>query len=579
MIGTHIDFVLSGDLLAGYRRVLLLPKVRRRHGLSAQQIDVILLRLAENAIVRERPRSPTSAPDPGDQHLWDLPEATTGAVLVSGDARLLSALPAGRSVLGAKAFVEGCLRIPASPPWPPADLPTRLRASRRPLALEETVIPRYTRPEMAACWSEENRLRVLLEIELLACEAMAELGEVPAASARVCRERAASIDIAALPGRVAELEATLKHDVIAFLTAVNEHIGPDSRFLHMGMTSSDILDTASGVQWQQAGALLLSELDRALQIVKRRAADTKDMPCIGRTHGIHAEPMTFGLKLAGWYDDLRRARRRLATALADVSVGAISGAVGTYAFVDPRVEVHVCRALGIAPAAITHQVVSRDRHAAVFAALALLGSCIERCAVEIRHLQRTEVQEAEEAFGKGQKGSSAMPHKRNPIGSENLTGLARLLRGYAVPAEENVALWHERDISHSSVERVIAPDACIVAHTMIGRFADLVEGLVVYPENMLRNMDRLGGVHFSGRIMLCLVSHGLTRETAYAAVQRNAMAVWAEGGTLRDRLAVDAEIADKLPRAALDAAFDLEPYLRHRDAIFARVFADDGGNA
>jgi adenylosuccinate lyase len=432
------------------------------------------------------------------------------------------------------------------------------------------MIPRYTRPEMATLWSRENRFRILLEIELLACEAMAELGQVPMADARTCRERA-DFDI----DRVDELELTLKHDVIAFLTAVTETVGPAARWLHKGMTSSDVLDTASAVQFRDAGRLILQELDAALEVVERRAKETKDLVCIGRSHGIHAEPTTFGLKLAGWYDDLRRCRARVAQATDELAVGAISGAVGTYAFVDPQVEAFVCERLGLKVAAVTTQIVSRDRHADFFCALALTAAVIERCAVEIRHLQRTEVLEAEEPFTKGQKGSSAMPHKRNPILSENLTGLARLVRSYAGPALENVALWHERDISHSSVERVIGPDATTALHFMLHRFTRMMDGLVVYPENMKRNLNMLGGIHFSQRVMLTLVESGMTREEAYALVQQHAMRVWRGEGDLRSLIEADPEVESRLDAATLAEMFDLDAYIGRRDFIFQRVFSGE----
>ncbi len=431
------------------------------------------------------------------------------------------------------------------------------------------MIPRYTRPEMAAVWSEEHRLRVMLEVELLACEAMAELGQVPAEAARVCRSKA-DFDV----DRINELEKTLKHDVIAFLTSVNEHVGPEGRFLHKGMTSSDVLDTATAVQFKEAGELLLAKLDEVLAATKVRAFEHKDTPCMGRSHGIHAEPTTFGLKVAGWYDDLARARVRLAAAVEEMSVGMISGAVGTYAFVDPAVEASVCAGLGLRPVPVCTQVIPRCRHAAFFTALALLASAVERIAVEVRHLQRTEVLEAEERFTKGQKGSSAMPHKRNPILTENLTGLARLVRGYALPAMENVALWHERDISHSSVERVIGPDATIAGHFMLHRLLSVIEGLVVYPDNMRRNLDKLGGIHFSQRMMLALVESGLTREESYSVVQRHAMAVWAGEGTLRELLAADPDVVARIDDATFEAVFDEGAFLRHRDFIFHRVFGD-----
>lgn len=431
------------------------------------------------------------------------------------------------------------------------------------------MIPRYSRPEMVAIWSEENRFRIMLEIELLACEAMAELGEVPKSAAVACRERA-NFDV----DRVNELEKTLKHDVIAFLTAVNEHIGDEGRFLHKGMTSSDVLDTASAVQLKQAGELILDELDRVLDTTRRRAFEWKDTPCIGRSHGIHAEPTTFGLKLASWYDELVRGRARLRAAVTDISVGMISGAVGTYAFVNPEVEKRVCERLDMQAAPVSTQVIPRDRHAAYFAALALLASSIERFAVEVRHLQRTEVLEVEERFTKGQKGSSAMPHKRNPILSENLTGLARLVRGYAFPAMENVALWHERDISHSSVERVIGPDATTAAHFMLVRFHSVVDGLVVYPDNMKRNLDQLGGIHYSQRLMLTLVEAGMTREEAYALVQRNAMRVWQGEGDLRTLIEADTELSSRLDPQTIESVFDPDAFVRNRDHIFQRVFGD-----
>jgi len=421
---------------------------------------------------------------------------------------------------------------------------------------------------MTAIWSEENRLAIMLEIELLACEAMAELGEVPEECAIACRERALVPSLE----RVLEIEATVKHDVIAFLTAVSEQVGEDARFLHKGMTSSDVLDTSSAVQMKQAGALILAELDRVIDRVAERAHEHKYTLCIARSHGIHAEPTTFGLKLAGWHDDLVRSRARLVAAVEEVSVGMLSGAVGTYAFIDPKVEEHVCEHLGLKPVPVCSQVIPRDRHAAFFCALAQMASSIERFAVEVRHLQRTEVREVEEKFTVGQKGSSAMPHKRNPILTENLTGLARLVRSYALPAMENVALWHERDISHSSVERVIGPDATILAHFMLVRFFKVIDGLVVYPENMERNLNQLGGVHFSQRLMLALVGSGLTREAAYALVQDNAMRVWAGEGDLKALVSGDPKITSRVDAAALDAVFNNDAFVRHLDTIFNRVF-------
>jgi adenylosuccinate lyase len=432
------------------------------------------------------------------------------------------------------------------------------------------VIPRYTRPEMAAIWSDEHRFAVMLEIELLACEAMASLGQVPADAAAACRDRARVPAVS----RVLEIEATVKHDVIAFLTAVGEIVGPEARFLHKGMTSSDVLDTATAVQYRDAGRLLVQELDGALAALKARAIEHRDTICIGRSHGIHAEPTTFGWKLAGFYDELTRGRQRLLAAIEDMSVGMLSGAVGTYAFIDPRVEEYVCERLGLTPVPVCTQVIPRDRHAAFFTAMALIASSLERAAVEIRHLQRTEVREVEERFTKGQKGSSAMPHKRNPILTENLTGLCRLVRGYCIPAMEDVALWHERDISHSSVERMIGPDATVTLHFALHRFRGVIEGLVVYPENMRKNLDLLGGVHFSQRLMLALVEAGMTREDAYLVIQRNAMEVWAGAGDLRDLVGADADVTSRLDPQQIESVFDEAAFVRNVGVVFSRVFGD-----
>ncbi|MCK6526152.1 adenylosuccinate lyase [Myxococcota bacterium] len=429
------------------------------------------------------------------------------------------------------------------------------------------MIPRYTRPEMAAIWTEEARLRVMLEVEVLAVEAMAARGEVPLEAASAVRERA-DFDL----DRVHELDRELKHDVIAFLTAVAEKVGEPARFVHKGMTSSDVLDTAFAVQLVRAGELILTGVDRVMAAVRARAFEHKDTVCIGRSHGIHAEPTTFGLKLAGWYDELSRHRARIVGAVRDVAVGKLSGAVGTYAFVHPDVEARVCAALGLAPAKAATQVVSRDLHAAYFTALALLASSVEKFAVEVRHLQRTEVLEAEEPFTPGQKGSSAMPHKRNPILSENLTGLARLVRSYSIAAMEDVALWHERDISHSSVERVIAPDATILVDFMLHRLGGLVEGLVVYPENMRRNLGLLGGIFYSQRVLLALVEKGASREDAYRAVQAAAMRVWAERVPFRQAIEEDPALAGRFEPPELDALFDPSAYVAHRDEVFRRVF-------
>jgi len=429
------------------------------------------------------------------------------------------------------------------------------------------VIERYTRPEMARIWEADNRFRIWLRIELLAMEAMARKGWIPAeAMARVRRK--AAFDV----GRIAEIEKRVKHDVIAFLTSVAEHIGDDSRFLHMGMTSSDVLDTAFAVQMRQALGLLLEEARKTFEVLRARAFEHKDTVMIGRTHGVHAEPVTFGLKLALWADEMRRNMARLRRAREVISVGKISGAVGTFANVEPFVEEYVCRRLGLRPAAVSTQIVQRDRHAEVFALLAVVGSSLEKFATEIRHLQRTEVLEAEERFTEGQKGSSAMPHKRNPVLSENLCGLARLLRGYCVTALENVALWHERDISHSSAERVIAPDATIVLHFALGRFREIVEGLVVYPDRMRRNLESTHGLLFSQRVMLALAAKGLSRERAYELVQKPAMEAWRTGKSLAALLWRDRRVRALLSREEFESLFDIRYYLRNVDAIFRRVF-------
>jgi adenylosuccinate lyase len=433
------------------------------------------------------------------------------------------------------------------------------------------MISRYSRPEMTALWTAEARYARWLEVELTACEAMAEEGLVPKEAAAVCRSRAGSIS-GADAARIEEIEKTVKHDVIAFLTFLEERIGPEARWLHLGMTSSDVLDTALALQFGAAGKLLLEGVDGAREAVKKRALEHKHTPMIGRSHGIHAEPITFGHKLAIWYDELGRARGRLANGLEAVRVGKVSGAVGSFANVPPQVEARVCQRLGLAAAPASSQIIQRDRHAELFSALALVGASIEKFAVEIRHLQRTEVRELEEPFTEGQKGSSAMPHKRNPILSENLTGLARLLRGYAVSALEDVALWHERDISHSSVERVIAPDATIVLDFMLRRFTRLVADLRVYPERMRQNLGATHGLVYSQRVLLALARQGLPRQTAYALVQRNAMRALDEGVDFRAALGADADVAGQLDKAAIDACFDLTQQLRHVDEIFRRVF-------
>jgi adenylosuccinate lyase len=431
------------------------------------------------------------------------------------------------------------------------------------------MIPRYSTPEMVTLWAPERRFQVMLEVELLACEAMEGLGEVPHGTAAACRARA-RFDVA----RIDEIERTVKHDVIAFLTNINEHVGEPGRHLHKGMTSSDVLDTSLAVLLRDAGRLVRAELDGAMEAIQRRAREHAHTVCIGRSHGIHAEPFTFGWKLAIFWDELRRGRERLDLALRDIAVGKLSGAVGTFAHVDPRVEAHVCGRLGLVPAPASNQIVQRDRHAFFFTTLALLGATVEKIAVEIRHLQRTEVLEAEEPFTPGQKGSSAMPHKRNPILSENLTGMARLLRGYAVSAMEDVALWHERDISHSSVERMIGPDATSIAHFMLRRLRGLMEGLVVYPEHMSRNLEASGGLFYSQRVMLALIERaGISREAAYARIQRSAMRTWSEGVPLPELLAEDPEVGGVLGAEALAQLCDPAWYVRRADEVLRRVFA------
>ncbi|GAB4257285.1 adenylosuccinate lyase [Deferrisoma sp.] len=434
------------------------------------------------------------------------------------------------------------------------------------------MIPRYTRPEMAAVWSDENRFRKWLDVELYACEAWNRLGKIPDEDLRQIQERAA-FDVA----RIAEIEAEVKHDVIAFLTNVAEHVGPASRFIHMGMTSSDVLDTALAMLCAEATDLILAQAERLAEVLRRRAHEFKLVPQIGRSHGIHAEPITFGLKLALWYDEMTRNLERLRRAREIIAVGKISGAVGTFANVDPFVEEHVCRRAGLRPARGSTQVVSRDHHAEFFGLLALVGASIEKFSVEIRHLQRTEVLEAEEYFSAGQKGSSAMPHKRNPIATENLTGCARLLRSYAQAALENVALWHERDISHSSVERVIAPDATTLLHYMLHRFTNVIENLVVYPERMERNLNLTGGLIYSQRVLLKLVDKGVTREEAYRMVQRNAMRVWEEGADYKALLAQDPDVSRLLTPEEIDEAFDIGYHLKHVDTIFRRIFGEAEG--
>jgi adenylosuccinate lyase len=429
------------------------------------------------------------------------------------------------------------------------------------------MIPRYSRPEMTRIWEPENRFRIWFEIEAHACDAMAELGLIPKEAAKAVWERG-RFEVA----RIDEIERETRHDVIAFLTNLAEHVGPEARFVHQGMTSSDVLDTCLAVQLTQAADLLIADLDALLAALKRRAFEHKQTVCIGRSHGIHAEPTTFGLKLAGHYAEFARNRGRLVQARREIATCAISGAVGTFANVDPRVEAHVAKKLGLEVEPVSTQVIPRDRHAAFFAALAVAASGIERLAIEIRHLQRTEMREAEEYFAPGQKGSSAMPHKRNPVLTENLTGLARLVRAAVIPALENVALWHERDISHSAVERVNAPDATIALDFALARATQVVEKLLVYPEAMQRNLDRLGGLVHSQRVLLALTQAGMSREDAYRAVQRNAMRIWEQGGDFQMLLAADPEVARHLKPDALAALFDLGYHIKHVDTIFRRVF-------
>ena len=430
------------------------------------------------------------------------------------------------------------------------------------------MIPRYTNPEMGAIWSDQRRYETWLEVELAAAEAMAEAGVVPADAARELRARA-RFDIA----RIEEIEQTTQHDVIAFTTAVAEAVGPAARWLHFGMTSSDVLDTAQAVQMRQACDLIVKGLAALMEAVRTRAEEHRRTPMIGRTHGVHAEPMTFGVKLALWYAELQRDLDRILRAREVVSVGKISGAVGMFAHLDPQIEARVCERLGLVPAPVSSQVIQRDRHAELMAALAVTAASLEKFALEVRGLQKTEIGEVEEPFARGQKGSSAMPHKRNPIACEQITGLARLLRGNAAAAFENIALWHERDISHSSVERVILPDSFIALDHMLRRFTRVVRGLVVYPGRMLENLQRSRGVVFSGTVLLELARRGVPREQAYVWVQRNAMRAFDERADFKALLLADADLAAVLTPAEIDKAFDLEDHVRNVDTIFARVFA------
>ena len=434
------------------------------------------------------------------------------------------------------------------------------------------MIPRYSRPEMVAIWSPETRFRIWFEIEAHACDALAELGVIPKEAARTIWEKgnAATFDVA----RIDEIERETKHDVIAFLTHLAEIIGPDARFVHQGMTSSDVLDTCFNVQLVRAADIMLADLDALLAALKKRAFEHKDALTIGRSHGIHAEPTTFGVKLAQAYAEFTRCRARLVAARAEVATCAISGAIGTFANVDPRVEEHVASRLGLRPEPVSTQVIPRDRHAMYFATLGVIASSIERLATEIRHLQRTEVLEAEEYFAPGQKGSSAMPHKRNPVLTENLTGLARMVRSFSIPAMEDVALWHERDISHSSVERMIGPDATVTLDFALARLTGVIEKLLVYPENMLRNLNRFRGLIHSQRVLLALTQAGASREDAYRMVQRNAMKVWEKGADFLEELLADKDVRAALSEEAIRENFDLAYHTKHVDTIFRRVFGE-----
>ncbi|WP_417318921.1 adenylosuccinate lyase [Emcibacter sp.] len=431
------------------------------------------------------------------------------------------------------------------------------------------MIPRYSREVMTSIWEPESRFRIWFEIEAHACDALAELGVIPKEAAKTIWEKG-NFDI----DRIDEIEREVKHDVIAFLTSLAEYVGPEARFVHQGMTSSDVLDTCLNVQLVKAADILLDDMDKLLEVLKRRAYEHKMDVCIGRSHGIHAEPVTFGLKMAQAYAEFDRNRERLVNARKEIATCAISGAVGTFANIDPRVEEHVAKAMGLEPEPVSTQVIPRDRHAMFFATLGVVASSVERLATEIRHLQRTEVLEAEEFFSKGQKGSSAMPHKRNPILTENLTGLARLVRGYSIPAMENVALWHERDISHSSVERMIGPDATVTLDFALARLTMVMDKLVVYPENMKKNMDKLGGLHNSQRVLLALTQAGISREDSYRLVQRNAMKVWEQGADFATELKNDPEVSAKLSDQEIDDKFDESYHTKHVDTIFKRVFGE-----
>lgn len=431
------------------------------------------------------------------------------------------------------------------------------------------MIPRYSREKMTRIWSPENRYQKWLDVEIWACEAMVKLGKIPPSALKNIKEKV-SIDVK----RIDEIEKTTKHDVIAFLTSLTEKVGEDGRFIHMGLTSSDILDTSLAVLLKEAAQILLEDIDELLVVLKKKSLEHKNTLMIGRSHGIHAEPVTFGLKMALWYQEMQRNRQRLVNAKESISYGKIAGAVGTFSFIEPFVEEYVCGKLGLKPAPVSSQIVQRDRHAEFFATLAIIASSLDKFAQEIRLLQRTEVREAEEYFSPGQKGSSAMPHKRNPVLSENISGLARLVRSYAVAALEDVALWHERDISHSSVERVIGPDATIVLDFMLGRFTGMMDKLVVYPERMLANLNMTHGVVFSQMVLLALIEKGATREDAYAIVQKNAMESWQEGMEFKELLEKDAAVKKYLSGKDLVIIFNVNNFLKNLDFIFNRVFGD-----
>lgn len=429
------------------------------------------------------------------------------------------------------------------------------------------MIERYSRPKMAAIWSQENKFQKWLDVEIAACEGWAKLGKIPQKSLSIIKKKA-KFNIK----EIDKIEKVVKHDVIAFLTSVAKFVGPDSRFIHVGLTSSDVLDTAYGLQLKESSDIIIEDLEELLKVLKKRAKEHKNTVTIGRSHGIHAEPTTFGLKLAVIFDEFGRNLERMKRARDVISFGKISGAVGTFANIDPRVEKFALKKLGLKPEPVSTQIVHRDRHAEFFTTLAIIASSIEKTAVEVRHLQRTEVLECEEPFTKGQKGSSAMPHKRNPVLSENLTGLARLVRGYADSAMENIALWHERDISHSSVERIISPDALVTLDFMLGRFTGMMKGLVVYPENMQKNLDQLNGLVFSQKVLLTLIDKGITREKAYKIVQDNAMRVWREDVTFESLLLEDKLVMKYLNEKEVKSCFDIKPYLKNVDYIFKRVF-------